>query len=48
MNNGLLDGETYLPVVMKAWAGLVRHVHPNGKLGFVQPVGAAPKPATPK
>ena len=28
------------------WAGLVRHVHEDGKLGFVQPVGAAPKPAT--
>ena len=48
INNGLLDAGTYLPVVMRAWSGLVRHVHPNGKLGFVQPVGAAPKPATPE
>jgi len=46
INNGLLEPETYVPVVMKAWSGLVRHVHPNGKLGFVQPVGASPKPAT--
>ncbi|MFH1918642.1 MAG: hypothetical protein ABIP48_01970, partial [Planctomycetota bacterium] len=34
--------------VMRAWGGLVRHVHPDGKLGFVQPVGASPKPATPE
>ena len=46
INNGLLDPQTYVPVVMRAWSGLVRHVHPDGKLGFVQPVGASPKPAT--
>ncbi len=46
VNQGLLDQEKYLPVVTKAWEGLVRHVQPDGKLGFVQPVGAAPKPAT--
>ena len=48
INNGLLDRDAYLPVVMRAWAGLARHVHPDGKLGFVQPVGASPKPATPE
>lgn len=48
INNGLLDRKTYLPVVMRAWGGLVRHVHPDGKLGFVQPVGEAPRPATPE
>lgn len=48
VNNGLLDRATYLPVVMRAWRGLVRHVGPDGKLGFVQPVGASPKPATPQ
>ena len=46
INNGLLDRDKFLPVTMKAWEGLVRRVHPDGKLGFVQPVGASPKPAT--
>ncbi len=43
MNHGLLDREQYLPVVQKAWAGLVRAVHPSGKLGYVQPIGADPR-----
>ncbi len=47
INNGLLERREYLPVVLRAWAGLVRHVDANGKLGYVQPVGASPKPATP-
>jgi len=46
VNNGVLDRDVFLPVVMKAWEGLVRHVHPDGKLGYVQPVGADPRPAT--
>ena len=46
VNRGLLDRSIFLPVVIKAWQGLVRHVGPDGKLGFVQPVGAAPAPAT--
>lgn len=46
INNGVLDRDRFLPVTMKAWEGLVRHVQPDGKLGFVQPVGASPKPAT--
>jgi len=46
LNNGLLDRGKYLPVALKAWEGLVRHVQPDGKLGYVQPVGASPKPAT--
>ncbi len=46
VNNGVLDRDKFLPVTMKAWEGLVRHVHSDGKLGFVQPVGASPKPAT--
>ncbi len=45
INNDVLDRDKFLPVVRKAWEGLVRHVHPDGKLGFVQPVGADPRPA---
>lgn len=43
INNGLLDRSLYLPAVQKAWAALVRCVHPNGMLGNVQPIGADPK-----
>jgi rhamnogalacturonyl hydrolase YesR len=43
INSGLLDRSRYLPSVQRAWAGLVRSVHPDGKLGWVQPVGASPK-----
>lgn len=46
INKGLLDRDTYLPVVKKAWAGLVNAVHPDGKLGYVQPIGADPRHVT--
>lgn len=43
INNGILDGTKYKKALKKGWNGLVEGVHPDGKLGFVQPVGAAPK-----
>jgi len=43
INRGLLDEKIYLPAVMKAWKGLVSCVHPDGKLGYVQPIGADPR-----
>jgi unsaturated rhamnogalacturonyl hydrolase len=39
---GILDRKQYLPVVEKAWAGLLTHVYQDGRLGCIQPVGAAP------
>ncbi len=42
VNNGLLPRKVYLPVVAKAWAALNQQVHPDGKLGFVQPGGDRP------
>lgn len=42
INNGLLEREKYLPVVKKGWTALVGCVDDAGKLGWVQPVGAAP------
>jgi unsaturated rhamnogalacturonyl hydrolase len=42
LNNGTLDRKIYWPVVRKAWASLSAAVHPDGMLGYVQPVGAAP------
>jgi unsaturated rhamnogalacturonyl hydrolase len=46
INRGYLDSDTYLPVVKKAWQGLVGCVHADGKLGWVQPIGAAPGAVT--
>jgi rhamnogalacturonyl hydrolase YesR len=42
IHHGLLDAKLYRPVVEKAWKGLLGHVYEDGRLGCVQPVGAAP------
>ena len=42
IRTGLLDRSLYLPVVKKGWAGLVRHIYADGRLGSIQPVGASP------
>ena len=42
INNGLLDRKTYLPVAARAWAALLAARLPNGLLGYVQGVAAAP------
>lgn len=40
INNGVLDESTYLPVVEKSWNYLINSaLQPNGKLGYVQPIG---------
>ncbi len=46
INNGYLDKETYLPAVEKGWKVLVESVWPDGKLGWVQPIGENPKSVT--
>lgn len=46
VNEGLLDRETYLPAVVKGWKALVEAVDADGKLGYVQPIGADPKKVT--
>jgi rhamnogalacturonyl hydrolase YesR len=43
INRGYLDKEKYLPVLKKAWKALCEAVYPDGKLGWVQPIGASPK-----
>ena len=43
INSGMLEKEKYLPVIDKAWGALVKAVFPDGKLGWVQPIGADPK-----
>jgi unsaturated rhamnogalacturonyl hydrolase len=42
VNHGILDRSTYLPVIQKGWAGILAHVYADGRLGCIQPVGAAP------
>ncbi|MGF7232920.1 glycoside hydrolase family 88/105 protein [Arachidicoccus sp.] len=46
IRHGLLPYKEYFPVVKKSWDALVSCVHPNGKLGFVQEIGAAPGKTT--
>jgi rhamnogalacturonyl hydrolase YesR len=45
INKGLLDEKTYMPVLEKSWASLVSTTN-DGKLGWVQPIGADPKKVT--
>ena len=46
INRGLLSSKKYKPVALKAWKALNSAVHPDGKLGWVQPIGADPKSVT--
>lgn len=43
VNNGLLKGETYKEAVRKAWVGLNNCVNEEGRVGWVQPIGADPR-----
>jgi unsaturated rhamnogalacturonyl hydrolase len=42
INTGILEQAKYRPVVEKAWQGLLSHIYQDGRLGCIQPVGAAP------
>jgi rhamnogalacturonyl hydrolase YesR len=42
VRKNFLDRKRYLPRVKKAWAGLLSHVYEDGRLGCIQPIGAAP------
>lgn len=42
INNGILSEEDYGGVLEKGWKSVVSGVNPDGKLGYVQPIGAAP------
>lgn len=46
INAGLLERDAYLPIVEKGWKALVGAVESDGKLGYVQPIGADPKKVT--
>lgn len=43
INEGYLSSNEYLPVVKKGWKAITSSVDTEGKLGWVQPVGQAPK-----
>jgi rhamnogalacturonyl hydrolase YesR len=46
IHHGVLDRATFLPIVQKAWAALGTAVSAQGRLGWVQAVGAQPGPST--
>jgi len=46
VNHGILDKKEYAPVVKKAWKGLNEQVTSEGKLQWVQPIGASPDKVT--
>lgn len=46
VNEGLLPQEKFRPVVEKGWKALLSAVEEDGKLGYVQPIGADPKKVT--
>ncbi len=46
INEGLLPQDKFLPVVEKGWKALCSAVEKDGKLGFVQPIGADPQKVT--
>lgn len=46
INNGYLDKKTYLPAIIRGWKSMVANVSPDGKVGFIQPIGADPKAVT--
>lgn len=47
IDHHVLDKAEYLPVVERGWRGLVKHIYADGRLGDIQPVGAAPGAYTP-
>ena len=43
INNGILDSKSYRPAVEKAWIALNGCVNEDGRIGWVQPIGADPR-----
>jgi rhamnogalacturonyl hydrolase YesR len=43
INQGLLDKESFLTAVKNAWVGLNSLIQPDGRVGWVQPIGADPR-----
>ena len=47
IHHGLLDSTQFHPAVERGWNGLVQHIYEDGRLGSIQPIGAAPGAYTP-
>lgn len=48
INNGILDEEKYMPVIIKAWNALIEDaLHEDGFLGYVQGTGSGPADGQP-
>ncbi len=48
INNNLLNVNTYLEPATKGWQSIVKAMHPQGYLGYVQAVGEKPEAITPE
>ena len=46
INNGILAEADYKEPAFRGWSRLVKNVHANGKLGYIQPIGENPKTVT--
>lgn len=46
VNHGLLARAKHWPAIPRGWAGLVTRTKPDGFVGYVQAIGAAPAPLT--
>jgi rhamnogalacturonyl hydrolase YesR len=42
VNHGVLDRAKYEPVIMRAWAGILKHIYADGRLGSIQPIDGEP------
>jgi len=42
VNHGLLDGAKFRPVIARAWAGILKNVYADGRVGNIQQTGAEP------
>jgi unsaturated rhamnogalacturonyl hydrolase len=42
INQHILDRRQYLPVVERAWQGMLRHIYADGRLGAIQPIDGQP------
>ena len=42
IHHGVMDRAKYEPVVRRAWAGILKHVYADGRLGSIQPIDGQP------
>ncbi|MDO1530287.1 glycoside hydrolase family 88 protein [Fulvimonas sp. R45] len=42
VHHGVLDDAAYRPAIARGWRGLVGEIYADGRLGDIQPIGAAP------